>query len=208
MHKKMKLELQKRRPRRNHFRGFSTLELLIVLAIGTIMTAVALPSFLRAYRHYQLTDAANRVAGVLKYTHFEAIRLNVPVATPLKAIISNTQTQTGVYVFCDSTSSGTVVSTDKQAFFPGDVTLVPSSTPPNTGGLATAVGVTAFTNISSTSGSISFDQRGAVTPVAVSVIYIGNTGIPTLGYQAVVVLPTGSIQIWSCDSGGNWTRVY
>jgi len=202
----MKLEFQKRRPHRNHLRGFSTMELLVVMAVGTILTAVALPSFMRAYRNYQLSNAANQVAGVLKYTHYEAIRLNVPLLTPLRARISNTQTQAGVYVFCDSNNNSTVVSTDKQALFTGAVTLVPSSTPPNTGGLATAVGVTGFTNISPTSGSISFDQRGAVSPPAVSVIYIGNTGIPALGYQAVVVLPTGSIQIWSSDSGGNWTR--
>ena len=121
----MKLEFQKRRPRRNQFRGFSTMELLVVMAVGTILTAVALPSFMRAYRNYQLNDAANRVAGVLKYTHYEAIRLNVPLLTPLKARISNTQTQAGVYVFCDSNNNSTVVSTDKQVLFTGQVTGFP-----------------------------------------------------------------------------------
>jgi len=201
----MKLDFQKKYARRGKMRGFTTMELLVGMAIISIMTVVALPSFLQSYRTYRLNDVANRVAGVLKFTHYEAIRLNVATATPLKAQIG--QVAAGTYIFTDSNNNGTLTNTDKQAMFPGATTLVPSTTPPNTGGLATAVGVAAFTNISPTNGSIAFDQRGAVTPVAVSVIYIGNTGLPALGYRAVVVLPTGSIQMWSADGNGNWVRV-
>ena len=196
----MKLDFQKRYTRRGRLRGFTTLELLVGMAVISIMSAVALPSFIQAYRLYQLNDAANKVADVLKFTHYEAIRLNV--ALPLKAQIS--QSAAGIYIFTNS-QNGNVVSTDKQAFFHGAFTLVSSAAVPNTGALATAVGVAALTNISPTSGSnIAFDQRGAVTPAAVSALYIGNAGLPSLGYRAVVVLPTGSIQIWSSDSAGNW----
>jgi Tfp pilus assembly protein FimT len=199
----MKLDFQKRYARHSRMRGFTTLELLIGMALVSIMTAVALPSFTQAYRMYQLNDAANRVAGVLKFTHYEAIRLNVTNAAPLQAKVSQASGRT--YLYTDS-QNGNVASTDKQAVFPGAVTLVSSSTAPNTGALAGAVGVAAFTNISPTSGSIAFDQRGAVTPAAVSALYIGNTGLPSLGYRAVVVLPTGSIQIWTTDGSGNWHR--
>jgi prepilin-type N-terminal cleavage/methylation domain-containing protein len=193
----------KRRARTN---GFTILELLVIMAVISIISAVALPSFMRSYRGYQLSDAAYQVAGVLKFTHYEAVRLNVATATPLKAQVSRIA-GTGTYIFTDSNNSGTVQQGEKQALFAGVVNLVPSTTPPNTGGLAAAVGVAAFTNISPTNGSISFDQRGAVQPPAVSVFYVGNTGLPALGYRAIVVLPTGSIQVWSCDSGGNWLRV-
>ena len=183
------------------------LELIVVMAIISIMTVVAVPSFMRAYRGYQLNDAAYKVAGILKFTHFEAVRLNVAFLTPLKAQVSNGQAQAGTYIFTDSNNDGTVQQGERQNLFTGAVNLVPAALPPNTGGLAAAVGVPVFTNISPTNGSISFDQRGAVVPPSVSVLYVGNTGLPTLGYRAIVVLPTGSIQVWSCDSGGNWLRV-
>ena len=131
------------------------------MAVISIISAVALPSFMRSYRGYQLSDAAYQVAGVLKFTHYEAVRLNVATATPLKAQVTQVA-GTGTYIFTDSNNSGTVQQGEKQALFPGVVNLVPSTTPPNTGGLAAAVGVAAFTNISPTNGSVSFDQRGAV----------------------------------------------
>jgi prepilin-type N-terminal cleavage/methylation domain-containing protein len=193
--------------RKGRTNGFTMLELIVGMAIISIMTVVAVPSFMQAYRGYQLNDAAYKVAGILKYTHFEAVRLNVATATPLKAQVSNAQTQAGTYIFTDSNTSGTVQQGERQTLFTGAVNLVPPGTPPNTGGLAAAVNVAAFTNISPTNGSISFDQRGAVVPPSVSVLYVGNTGLPLLGYRAIVVLPTGSIQVWSCDSGGNWLRV-
>jgi len=71
-----------------------------------IISAVALPSFMRAYRTYQLDDAATQVAGILKFTRYEAIRVNVPAATPLKAQIL--QSAAGTYVFADSNNNGTV----------------------------------------------------------------------------------------------------
>jgi Tfp pilus assembly protein FimT len=181
------------------------LELLIGLAIISVMSAVALPSFMQSYRMYQLNDAANQVAGVLKFTHYEAIRTNAPAATPLNAQVLQ-RAGTGTFIFTDSNNSGNVQPTEKQALFPGAVTLVPSGVVPNTAGLAGLVGVPALTNISPTNGFIGFDQRGASAPPAVSVLYIGNTAFPNLGNRAVVVLPTGSIQIWSTDRTGAWSR--
>jgi len=195
------IQVAKRKSRQN---GVSLLELLIGLAIISVMCAVALPSFMRAYRMYQLNDAAYQVAGVLKFTHYEAIRTSVPTLAPLNAQVL--LRPAGTYIFTDSNGSGDFQPTERQTLFSGAVTLVPSTTPPNTAGLAGLVGVAAFTNISPTNGFISFDRRGAVVPPAVSVLYIGNTALPNLGDRAVVVLPTGSIQIWSTDVTGNWVR--
>lgn len=180
------------------------LELLIGLAVISVMSAVALPSFMQSYRMYQLNDAANQVAGVLKFTHYEAIRTNVAAGTPLKAQVI--VRPLGTYIFTDSNNNGNIQATEKQALFPGAVTLVASAIVPNTAGLAGLVGVPALTNVSPANGFVAFDQRGAAAPPAVSVLYIGNTAVPNLGNRAVVVLPTGSIQIWSTDRTGAWSR--
>jgi prepilin-type N-terminal cleavage/methylation domain-containing protein len=189
-------------------RGFTMLELLVVMTVIMIVTAISMPSFLRAIRTYQLNDAATQVAGVLKFTRYEAIRLNVASATPLKAQVRQTGTAPVISnVFTDSNNNGTVQSREGQIVLSGNVNLVAASTPPNTAGLATAVGVAALTNVSLTSGFIAFDQRGAITPAAINVLYIGNAALPNLGYRAIVLLPSGSVQIWTTDASGNWQQL-
>jgi prepilin-type N-terminal cleavage/methylation domain-containing protein len=201
----MRIQPQRNYLRRDRTRGFTIVELVVVMAVIMIISAVALPSFMRAYRIYQLDDAATQVAGILKFTRYEAIRVNVPAATPLKAQIL--QSAAGTYVFADSNNNGTVQGTEKQILFSQNLNLVSAATPPNTAGLATAVGVAALTNVSITNGSVAFDQRGAVTPAAVNVLYIGDLAVPNMGDRAVIVLPSGAIQIWTTDSSGNWRQL-
>jgi hypothetical protein len=39
------------------------------------------------------------------------------------------------------------------------------------------------------------------------VFYVGNANDPDSGYRAVVLLPSGSTQIWTAPSGGPWRKV-
>jgi Tfp pilus assembly protein FimT len=201
----MNTESKKSLKRNSRMRGFTILELVIVLALMMIVTAISMPSFLRIIRTYQLNDAATQVAGVLKFTRYEAIRVNIPAATPLTTRIL--QSASGTNIFTDSNNSGNLQNTEKQILFSRNVNLVSAGTPPNTAGLAAAVGVAALTNVSLTNGSIAFDHRGALTPAAVNVLYVGNLALPNLGDRAVIVLPSGSIQIWSTDASGNWHQL-
>ncbi len=204
----MRIEPKRDYLRRNRTGGFTIVELLVVLLVSMIITAVALPSFMQSYRIYQLNDAANLLAGILKFTRYEAIRLNVAAATPLKAQVRQSGSSPVITnVFTDSNNSGIVQSTEKQVLFSGNVNLVSASIPPNTSGLATAVGVSTLTSVSLSSGSIAFDQRGAITPAAVNVLYIGNLALPNLGNRAVILLPSGSVQIWTTDASGNWQQI-
>jgi hypothetical protein len=109
-------------------------------------------------------------------------------------------------VFTDSNYDTNVQNTEKQIQLSGNVNLVPAGTPP--GGLAAAVGVATLTNVPLANGGIAFDNRGAITPVSVSVLYVGNLALPNLGYRAVVLLPSGSVQIWTTtDATGNWRQL-
>jgi len=182
-------------------RGFTMLELVVVVAVIMVVTAVSMPSFMQAMRIYRLNDAATQVAGVLKFTRYEAIRLNVPAVNPQTA--RTLLAGAGTYVFTDSNNSNSVQNTEKQVLFSGNVNLVAAGLPP--GGLAAAVGVAGLTTVPVTGGLISFDHRGALTPAAVNVLYIGNVAFPDLGYRAVVLLPSGSVQIWTSASG-NWQQ--
>src|SRR6266436_3238942 len=56
--------------------GFSLTELVVAMAVAMILMAVSLPSFLRAYHSYRLSNAATQVADIVRLTRYEAIRIN------------------------------------------------------------------------------------------------------------------------------------
>src|SRR5579862_247597 len=56
--------------------GFSLTELVVAMAVAMILMAVGLPYFLRAYRSYQLSNAATQMSDILRLTRYEAIRMN------------------------------------------------------------------------------------------------------------------------------------
>ena len=58
--------------------GLSTLELVISVAIILVISAVAIPTLSYTLRVYQLNDAANQLAGMVKFTRFQAIRRRSP----------------------------------------------------------------------------------------------------------------------------------
>jgi len=59
--------------------GFSLTELVVTLAVALILMAIGVPSFLRAYHSYLLTNAASQMADILRLSRYEAIRLNKQV---------------------------------------------------------------------------------------------------------------------------------
>lgn len=60
-------------------RGFSMIELMIVVAISSILMSVAAPSMLNAYQQYTVTSQANELVNALTYARSEAIRRNTSV---------------------------------------------------------------------------------------------------------------------------------
>ncbi|MGH9732610.1 MAG: pilus assembly FimT family protein [Candidatus Acidiferrales bacterium] len=193
------------RKRTNSARGVSLVETLVVMAVAAAILAIATPSFLQAYRGYQVDNAASQVAAVLKATRFQAIRLNTPVNFVVRTAGGQTR------IWGDSNvpvNDGNEQTSEPQTLLGGNVNLVAAGVVPNTAGLAAAIGVPVLTATSPVNGQDIFDGRGAANPAApgVFVLYVGNTTIPAVGYRAVVLMPSGSIQVWSVDSTGAWRQ--
>lgn len=185
--------------------GFSLTELVVALLVAMILMAVGLPAFLRAYHSYQLSSAANQVADVLRLTRYEAIRLN----TPVQCMIKPSPGFPGMTeIWADSNANGLLDPTEKMALLGSGGNLVDSGTVPATGALiANAVGSIVTTAPSPAGSAVSFDARGAVVPPTnVNVFYLASSVAPDAGYRAVLLMPAGSIQIWTADGGGNWQQ--
>jgi Tfp pilus assembly protein FimT len=186
-------------------RGLSTLELVVSLGIVLVISAVAIPSITKTLRIYQLNDAASQVAGILKLTRFEAIRRN----TPVSCVNSQAAANGPANLWSDSNGDTVEQSTEKQILLGVNATLVPVGAVPGAAALAPAVGVPALTPLNPSNDSVKFDQRGAVSPAGVYVIYVGNTAAADGGFRAVVVLPSGSVQVWTYAGGAAaiWQQV-
>lgn len=189
------------RRREQSLKGFTIVELLTVVAVCLIAFAIAAPLFLSAYRSYKLTSAAAQVEMMLKYTRLEAIRLNTPINCDSQVLASG-----NYQIWTDSNKNGIAQRTEKQISLNSTANLTALAALPSTAPIATSLGIAALTAIAPGSlPMVQFDQRGAVVnPVGVYAIAISNTLIPAAGYRIVVLLPSGSTQIWAASANGGW----
>jgi prepilin-type N-terminal cleavage/methylation domain-containing protein len=183
-------------------RGFSLTELLIVMAVILIVTAIAVPSFVRATQNYRLTDVASQVAGIMKSARFEAIRENNRYTWR----ISQAGNTTTVW---DADVNGVVDATEKLAIFNTNINVVAAGGVPNTAGLATAITVQALTAVTPANATLTFDSRGSVTGApAAYAVYVSDAPNGGTSFRAVILLPSGITQIWSAPAAGTWQQLY
>ena len=125
-------------PRRSgSARGFTLIELMVTVAIATIMMGIAAPSIARMLNANRIQSAASALQGDMMYARTEAIKRGTPVslcpssdgATCLGA---NTW-HSGWIVFTDNSGNGALDNTDTvlkvRAATPGGNTIVALPTP-------------------------------------------------------------------------------
>jgi prepilin-type N-terminal cleavage/methylation domain-containing protein len=187
--------------------GFSMVEMVVSVAVLLVLAAISVPSLTRAFAAYQLNDAASRLGGILKFTRYEAIRLNKLVDCEIQ------QSGTGWLVYADTNRNALPDPGETQDAVTGQVTLLPPSAGiPSPGPIVAALGSSGLvlTAISGVNALVTFDARGAVTTGNgnnVFVLYLGNAANADTGYRAVVLLPSGMVHVWSASSGGVWQQV-
>ena len=180
--------------------GFSMIELVVSLAVMLILTAVAVPSLLRSLRTYQLNSAAAQVSDMMKYTRFAAVRQNKKMSFLL------TPGGPGWMVWTGPSSDTAPSPTEKQLLIAGFVSLVTAGAPagPN---IAGSGALTMLSGSVCAPACFAFDARGAVSNLQGYVMYIGGINDPDASYRAIVLLPSGSTQVWSAPAGGPWHQV-
>lgn len=186
--------------------GFSVVELVVSVAVLLILAAISVPSLSRAFARYQMNDAASRLAGILKLTRFEAIRLNKLVDCQIQ------QTPSGWVVYSDVNRNQVPDPGEMQDVLTGQITLVPSASVPDPSPIAAPLGGSGYplTPISGANAVVTFDARGAVTSgnnSTVYVLYLTNPGNVDAGFRAVVLQPSGTVNIWTAPTGGPWTQL-
>jgi prepilin-type N-terminal cleavage/methylation domain-containing protein len=191
------------------FSGFSLTELVVAMAVGLILMAVATPSFLRAYRSYQLNAAATQVADIVRLSRYEAIRLNKQVNCVVQPD-STDATMTQAFMTDKSGNPLTGISA-KTVILGSSGNLVAAGSVPGAAALPAAakLGATVPVGVPPAGATIQFDARGALMSGNVDVFYLNSPSAPDTGFRAVLLMPAGSIQIWTADtsSSGNWQQL-
>lgn len=187
--------------------GFSLTELVVAMAVAMILMAVGLPYFLRAYRSYQLSNAATQVADILRLTRYEAIRRNRIADCVIRPdAVDPTMTDASM---TDAFGNPLTGLGSRGIVLGSAGNLVDAGSVPGAGALpsAAALGATTPTAFPPAGGVVQFDARGAVTSGTVSAFYLNSPGSPESGYRAVLLMPAGSIQIWTGDAAGTWQQM-
>src|SRR6266446_3872658 len=200
------------RTRRSCIGGFSMVELVVSMTILLILTAIAIPSLMRSFRAYQLNDAAGRFSDMLKFTRFEAVRRNTQVCFLQ-------QSGPGWTVGTSSTCGAVFDANGKRQVIAGFASPLPANTAglPGQGAICNKLvnnsgpclnGTLSGTN----NATVQFDARGAIrvggnVSSNLFVFYIGSANDQEFGYRAVVLLPSGTTQIWTGPAGGPWQQI-
>jgi prepilin-type N-terminal cleavage/methylation domain-containing protein len=187
--------------------GFSLTELVVAMAVALILMAVGLPAFLRAYHFDQLTNAATQVSDILRLTRYEAIRLNKPINCVIQPDPSDsTMTTANMTDMSGNPLMG--ISARTVMLGPAGNLVFAASVPGATALPSSAnLGPVTPATVSPSGATIQFDARGALTTGSITVFYLSSSVAPEAGYRAVILLPAGSIQIWTGDSSGNWQQL-
>ena len=134
-------------------RGFSAIELIIVVAILAIVSTVAIPSFIHQSNESKLRDAVSMLRGDLESVRSRAIRENASVAVLFNA--------GGYTIFIDNGSGGGFPDNGVRD---GDEQLICTRT--FKGGVNIDMGSVTFQN-----NRTRFTARG----------YVGNSGVLRVG---------------------------
>src|ERR1700716_1940854 len=115
-------------------RGFSTVEVLVTLALILVLGAIASPMLIRTVRIYQLNDGATQLAGMLKLTRFEAISKNTKVDCRFQASGARWT------MWKDSNLNGTPDATETQLVLGGYADLLAAAAVPDPAAITASLG--------------------------------------------------------------------
>ena len=98
--------------------GYSLVEMMVVVAIISVLTAVAVPNFIIWNQKWQLKSEVANLAGTLGFARMTALNQNVPVvvtvtqALPAPVVVTFTNFNTGAAVLPPITMNSRVSLTD------------------------------------------------------------------------------------------------
>jgi len=184
-------------------RGFSMVEVVIVLTVVLILAGIAIPNIATAIANVRLRGAASDLSGLMQNARLTAVKNNVTYT-----VLFNPASTLGAYV--DLNNNGSFDAGEPMIQFGGSVAQV--AAPNGSGNSPSALdGGGGPLGWTATSGNLSFNPRGlpcdvTQTPCGTNVgyvFYLSDTRPSGGGWAAVSITAAGRIKVWTW-SGSAW----
>jgi prepilin-type N-terminal cleavage/methylation domain-containing protein len=191
-------------------RGFSLIELVIVVAIIMILAGITAPRLLNVVSDIKLRYVATNLSGLLQSARMQAVRKNTFYS------VQSTTLPTGeAAYYVDLPKSGTYVAGDPVLPLGSQITvyLGTGSGAPNEGTIT--CGPLCVFNPGTDPPS--FNARGLPCIAATNscpqnagqgfVVFLSKPSLTgNVNWASVVITASGHMQIWTCDGSGNWIQ--
>jgi len=190
--------------------GFTLIELMIAVAVIMIVTAIALPRLLNTVSDISLGYSATNFSGLLQSARIQAVRKNT-----FYTIQQTTLPSGDTEYYIDLPKSGVYTIGDPALPLGDQITVHAGigSGAPNEGTFISSLNFT----VNPGANAPSFNARGLPCVAAVNscpqaagqgfVLFLSKPAFSgNVNWAAIVTNPSGRVQIWTCDSLGNWTQ--
>ena len=133
LNSRLQLAILNRKKSRNALeKGFTLVELMIVIVIVGVLSAVALPNFLGQQTKAKLTEANSKVSSILKASHAEYTYTGSDEDALTAALAESANAdKAGVWTYAPSEVNGTSITANTATLTPADILIV--SAVPNEG---------------------------------------------------------------------------
>jgi type IV fimbrial biogenesis protein FimT len=175
-------------------RGFSLIELVVVMGMMMVLSAITVPSVLQSMNSYRLNVATTSLQNIIEVARFNAVRRNSTIS--LRQGLVNGQAA----FYVDLPNSGAYVNTDPVYLVPTNVQVAPAAAP--------AAAATGLANTRALAGGcISFNSRGVADYTncggGVQSVWFISLGMANgnAGYRAITLTPMGQAKTWGSASG-------
>jgi prepilin-type N-terminal cleavage/methylation domain-containing protein len=192
-------------------RGFSLLEMLIVVAILVTLAAITVPRVMNTISDIKMRYVAQNLSGLLQSARMQAVRKNTYY------MVQPTTLASGDAAYYAHVRGLAYASGDPVLPIGTGITIHigTGSGAPNEGTITCGTGCT----FNPGADDPSFNARGLPCIGVVNgtscpqnpglgyVMFVSKPSFTgSINWAAIVITASGHIQVWTCDGGGNWIQ--